>query len=117
MVLPAAAFERPGKVPDVDPRSGKERSMPRASVPLGFAVLLGGWVPMVPAADEPDPAKARLAPATFAHFQKVIRTDYEFRWRCLPWEIDPAAAARKAAREGKPILCFGGHDGVPLGFE
>ena len=75
------------------------------------------WLLPAGAADERPESKARLSPATFKHFQQVIRTDYEFRWRCLPWEINPAEAAQKAAREGKPILTFGGHDGVPLGFE
>jgi hypothetical protein len=81
------------------------------------AAILVVWFLPVRAADERSPARASLGPATFAHFRKVIRTDYEFRWRCLPWEINPAEAAVKAAREGKPILTFGGHDGVPLGFE
>ena len=82
------------------------------------ATILVAWVLPVRAADErPTQDNARLSPATFKHFQQVIRTDYEFRWRCLPWEINPGEAAQKAAREGKPILTFGGHDGVPLGFE
>ena len=80
------------------------------------AAILAGWLIPVSSADEPS-QNARLTPATFQHFQQVIRTDYEFRWRCLPWEINPGEAARKAAQEGKPILTFGGHDGVPLGFE
>ena len=81
------------------------------------ATFLVAWLAPVSAADERAQEKARLSPATFKHLQQVIRTDYEFRWRCLPWEINPGEAAQKAAREGKPILTFGGHDGVPLGFE
>jgi hypothetical protein len=81
------------------------------------AVILAAGLLPVGAADEQPRSNARLSPATFKHFQQVIRTDYEFRWRCLPWEINPGEAALKAAREGKPILTFGGHDGVPLGFE
>jgi hypothetical protein len=79
--------------------------------------ILAAWFLPLSAADKQSEKTARLSPATFKHFQKVIRTDYEFRWRCLPWEINPGEAALKAAREGKPILTFGGHDGVPLGFE
>jgi len=81
------------------------------------ATLLAAWLLPVSAADERPQGTARVSPATFKRFQQVIRTDYEFRWRCLPWEINPAEAAQKAAREGKPIFTFGGHDGVPLGFE
>ena len=33
------------------------------------------------------------------------------------WMAPEHQAALKAARDGKPILTFGGHDGVPLGFE
>jgi len=84
---------------------------------LCTATILAAWLLPASAADERPQAKSRLSPETFKHFQQVIRTDYEFRWRCLPWEINPAEAAQKAAREGKPILTFGGHDGVPLGFE
>jgi hypothetical protein len=80
------------------------------------AILAAGLL-SARAADERPQGTARLTPATFKHFQEVIRTDYEFRWRCLPWEINPGEAAEKAAREDKPILTFGGHDGVPLGFE
>jgi hypothetical protein len=81
------------------------------------AIGLAAWLLPAGAAQERPQGNAHLSPATFRHFQQVIRTDYEFRWRCLPWEINPGEAARKAAREGKPILTFGGHDGVPLGFE
>jgi hypothetical protein len=78
---------------------------------------LVAWLAVVSVARERPGGAARLSPETFERFQGVIRTDYEFRWRCLPWEINPGEAAQKAAREGKPILTFGGHDGVPLGFE
>lgn len=81
------------------------------------ATFLAVCVLPIGAAEEVPGSSARLSPATFKHYQQVIRTNYEFRWRCLPWEINPAEAAQKAAREGKPILTFGGHDGVPLGFE
>ena len=91
--------------------------MKRWLVSMCSAAVLATWLLPASAADERPEGKARLSPATFKHFQKTIRTDYEFRWRCLPWEINPAEAAQKAAREGKPILTFGGHDGVPLGFE
>ena len=93
--------------------------MRRVLRPAGPAAVLGVCIltAAAGAAGETAGAKARLSPETFGHFRRVIRTDYEFRWRCLPWEINPALAAEKAAREGKPILCFGGHDGVPLGFE
>ena len=91
--------------------------MKRRLGPMCLAVLLAAWLLPVSAADELAERSARLSPATFKRFQKVVRTDYEFRWRCLPWEINPGEAALKAAREGKPILTFGGHDGVPLGFE
>ena len=84
---------------------------------VGSAMVLAAWLLPVSGADERPQGTARLSPTTFKHFQQVIRTDYEFRWRCLPWEIHPGEAAQKAAREGKPILTFGGHDGVPLGFE
>ena len=81
------------------------------------AVVLATGVLPASAADERPGEAARLSPATFKRFRQVVRTDYEFRWRCLPWEINPGEAALKAAREGRPILTFGGHDGVPLGFE
>ena len=84
---------------------------------VSSAMLLAAWLLPVGAADERSQGNTCLSPETFKHFQQVIRTDYEFRWRCLPWEIHPGEAAQKAAREGKPILTFGGHDGVPLGFE
>jgi len=91
--------------------------MKRRLLSLGSATILAGLFLPLRAADERPQGKARLSPQTFKHFQQVIRTDYVFRWRCLPWEINPGEAAQKAAREGKPILTFGGHDGVPLGFE
>ena len=87
------------------------------SLSVWSATILAACLPPVSAAGERLSGNARLSPATFKHFQQVVRTDYEFRWRCLPWEIHPGEAAEKAAREGKPILTFGGHDGVPLGFE
>jgi hypothetical protein len=89
----------------------------RLLLSLGSAAFLAVWLLPVRAAEEQPQGAVRLSPATFKHFRQVIRTDYEFRWRCLPWEINPGEAAQKAAREGKPILTFGGHDGVPLGFE
>ncbi len=91
--------------------------MRRMVISVCLATIAAAWMLTVSAADERSQGNTRLSPATFKHFQQVIRTDYEFRWRCLPWEINPGEAARKAAREGKPILTFGGHDGVPLGFE
>jgi len=91
--------------------------MKRLFLSVCATTILGAWRLPAGAADERAQEAARLSPATFKHFQQVIRTDYEFRWRCLPWEINPGEAARKAAQEGKPILTFGGHDGVPLGFE
>ena len=64
-------------------------------VPSLFSVtILAGWVLPVSAADERPQGTARLSPATFKHFQEVIRTDYEFRWRCLPWVIHPGEAAQ-----------------------
>jgi hypothetical protein len=91
--------------------------MKRRMAAMCSAVVLAAGLLPASAADERPEKAARLSPATFKHFQQVVRTDYEFRWRCLPWEINPAEAALKAAREGRPILTFGGHDGVPLGFE
>jgi hypothetical protein len=83
---------------------------------VALSLVLAGWLTTSSFAQEQQ-SHASLSPESFEHFQKVIRTDYEFRWRCLPWEINPGEAAQRAAREGKPILTFGGHDGVPLGFE
>ena len=91
--------------------------MQRLLLGVCSAIWLAAWFLPVSAAWEPSPRDARLSPATFQRFQEVIRTNYEFRWRCLSWEINPGEAALKAASEGKPILTFGGHDGVPLGFE
>jgi hypothetical protein len=68
------------------------------------------------AAAEPQEG-GRLSPDTFLALRQAVRTDYQFRWQALPWEVNPGEAAVKAAVEGKPILTFGGHDGVPLGFE
>ena len=87
------------------------------SLSVCSATVLAACLSPIRAADVRPQGNARLSPATFEHFRQVSRTDYEFRWRCLPWEINPGEAAQKAAREGKPILTFGGHDGVPLGFE
>jgi hypothetical protein len=84
---------------------------------ISVAFVLAAWWPLASVAEERPETTNHLSPETFKHFQQVIRADYEFRWRCLPWEINPGEAAQKAAREGKPILTFGGHDGVPLGFE
>lgn len=81
------------------------------------AVILFTCLLSAPAADAPTLSKTHLSATTFPQFQQTIRTDYAFRWRCLPWEINPGEAFEKAAKEDKPILCFGGHDGVPLGFE
>jgi hypothetical protein len=91
--------------------------MKRRMALMCSAVVLAAWVLPASAADVRPEKSARLSPETFTRFRQVIRTDYEFKWRCLPWEINPAEAALKAAQEGKPVLTFGGHDGVPLGFE
>jgi hypothetical protein len=91
--------------------------MKQSSSTVCSAILLATWVLPAGGGDVRPQPGSRLTPESFKQFQQIIRTDYEFRWRCLPWEINPAEAALKAAKEGKPILTFGGHDGVPLGFE
>lgn len=87
----------------------------RAHLILLPALLATGvWQPGL--ATEPKEG-GRLTPDTFANFRQTVRTDYQYRWQTLPWEVNPGDAGAKAAAEGKPILTFGGHDGVPLGFE
>ena len=90
-------------------------------MPLRFLILPAALLALATISEslpaQPKKTDKPLSAATFKDWRQTICTDYEFRWRCLPWEINPGEAAVKAAREGKPILTFGGHDGVPLGFE
>src|SRR5206468_3839026 len=47
------------------------------------AMILAAWLAPARGADDRPQGNARLSPATFRHFQQVIRTDYESAAR--PW--------------------------------
>jgi hypothetical protein len=67
-------------------------------------------------ATKPAPRPVEIPTEQFAKLFTLIKPQPgELRFHDIPWQIDVWEARKKAAAEGKPILCWSGAGGSPLG--
>lgn len=89
---------------------------------LAAAVAVAGsaWIlplgsPLV--AGEPKDNTVQETHAKLTQIGKLVKPGAgEWSIARIKWETDGWSAATRAAREGKPVITFGGHAGVSGGF-